>query len=378
MNDIESLWRSHVGDTDKLYDVDFLKVVEDYAPDSIRPLYVVVKQQREVIALLYFQLKFVRLSENLRLSDAEPVSLVKKAIAPMRNAIVKSIQFQTLICGNLLVTGSYGFDQSKKRNADDTFVIVTKAINVLRKKLESEGIQVELLLIKDIFKHQIPVKRNTYKGYTKFKVQPSMIFYVREQWHTMGDYVNGLRSKYRIRAKKAFESGQEIERRILSYNELVEHREWISKLYKNISDQASFNAFLLHPAYFENLKQQLGEHIIFNSYWLNGKMIAFYSVIINQDTLNAHFLGYNPDDNIKYKLYLNMLLEIIGEGIKHKMRKIDFSRTAIEIKSTVGAKPEDLFLFIKHNNPILNKSLETLIGIVNPEHNYIIRSPFKD
>lgn len=376
-NEVASEWIRHSKEDDILFGEAFLKVVERYIPDGIRPIYVRVDKNDGKVIFLYFQLKYVRLSENLRIQDADKVSRVQKAILPLRNAIVKSIQYQTLICGNLLVTGPYGVDFTQVETPEEMFLIVSKAMDVVKNNLEKEGIVVELMLIKDVFEPQIPEKKKNQYGYTKFKVQPKMVFLLRSHWNIMGDYLSELRSKYRVRANKAFELGRALERKILTYEDLVAHRNVIFNLYKNISDQAGFNAFLLQPDYFENLKLALGNSIEFNAYWLDGKIVAFYSVIINHDTLNAHFLGYNPDDNLRYKLYLNMLLDIIGEGIERKMKKIDFSRTAIEIKSTVGAAPEDLYLFVKHANPIMNKSLDALISIINPEYKYMMRHPFK-
>ncbi|MBK7700778.1 MAG: hypothetical protein IPJ39_19635 [Saprospiraceae bacterium] len=54
------------------------------------------------------------------------------------------------------------------------------------------------------------------------------------------------------------------------------------------------------------------------------------------------------------------------------------SRTAIEIKSTVGAVPHEMYLYLKHQNPIINKTVEHILGFVKPSEAYIIRSPFRD
>lgn len=370
-------WSTMSEGKDVLFSYPFLKTVENFAPVGITPFYVVVKQDQEEVAILYFQLKFVKLIENLRLSEQEGATMVQRAVVPLRNAIIKSIQFQTLICGNLLVTGNYGFDKTQYASADDAFLFVTKAMDAIRKKLEKDNIWVDLMVIKDLTEDQRPKSRTLQKGFTKFKVQPKMLFTISEKWATFDDYLADLKSKYRVRANKAIALGKPIRRKILNFDDIILYRTEIYNLYKNISDQAKFNAFLLDRFYFENLKKNLGEDIQFTSYWLDDKMIAFYTSIIYDDTLNAHFLGYDHNENQKHHLYLNILLDIIHEGIARKMRLIDMSRTAIEIKSSVGAIPQDLDLYVKHTNSVINKSLETLITIVNPETNYVYRDPYR-
>ena len=377
ISDIENIWQTHAGGNDVLFETIFLKSVEANIPSGIRPFYVLVKVEGEVIGILYYQLKYVRLSENLRLAEPESLSLVQKAVFPLRNAIVKSLQFQTLICGNLLVTGSYGFNFKNTISVDEQFYIVTKATDNLRNKLEEEGIYVDLILLKDYLKKQLPQQHLLQNGFTRFSVQPKMILYIHTNWNCIEDYLDALKSKYRVRAKKALVKGQGIKRKILNYDEIVQNADIIFNLYKNISDQAGFNAFLLNPLYFKNLKKSLGDKFQITSYWMNDKMIAFYSSIVNHDKLNAHFLGYDPVSNVSHQLYLNILLDIIEEGIGRKVSYIDLSRTAIEIKSSVGAEPSDLYLFVKHANPIINKSMETLLNIVKPDKSYIIRKPFR-
>ena len=73
-----------------------------------------------------------------------------------------------------------------------------------------------------------------------------------------------------------------------------------------------------------------------------------------------------------------MLFDLIREGIDKRVTKVDLSRTAVEIKSTVGAIPHDMYLYLKHNNKLLNRAVETVLGFVKPEEDYIIRSPFRE
>jgi hypothetical protein len=63
-------------------------------------------------------------------------------------------------------------------------------------------------------------------------------------------------------------------------------------------------------------------------------------------------------------------------AIQHKLQLISFGRTALEIKSTVGAYPVDYRAFIRFENKIVN----SLLYHVLPEKSggdWIQRNPFK-
>ena len=91
----------------------------------------------------------------------------------------------------------------------------------------------------------------------------------------------------------------------------------------------------------------------------------------------TYFLGYDASIQREKMLYLNMLYDIIAYSINKGFKEIIFARTALEIKSAVGAKPQEMFGFIKHSNPILNYTLEKLLYCLEPEVVWQERNPFK-
>ena len=64
-------------------------------------------------------------------------------------------------------------------------------------------------------------------------------------------------------------------------------------------------------------------------------------------------------------------------GITHQFKKIIFGRTALEIKSSVGATPTKMTGFIFHNNKILNTFLGKIFRNLEPETVWQQRHPFK-
>jgi hypothetical protein len=72
-----------------------------------------------------------------------------------------------------------------------------------------------------------------------------------------------------------------------------------------------------------------------------------------------------------------MLYDMIMYGINKNFEEIVFARTALEIKSSVGAKPEQLFGLIEHSNPILNRYMYKIFPFLEPEVIWQERNPFK-
>ncbi len=61
-----------------------------------------------------------------------------------------------------------------------------------------------------------------------------------------------------------------------------------------------------------------------------------------------------------------MLYEYIKIAISKKLKTINFGRTASEIKSSVGATPQDLTMYLRHKKSITNRILKLFLQRVQP------------
>jgi len=294
INGVEEAWSVISSAHDIFYGAEFLRCVETYPASGIKPYYGIVRDNNEPVGIIYFQSKSVKLKENLRQSKNDAKSTLSLLSSPIKRAVVNAINFETIICGNLLLTGKYGFYFKDSVPRNDQFNIVRKAIDKLEDYLNNLGIKPGLILVKDFFSQDIPISVENQADYTKFTVQPKMILNLDPKWKTFDDYLEDMKSKYRVRARKAMQKSANITKVVFHDEQIAEHRKTIHKLYKNVSDQADFNAFILHDQYFEKLKDALGDKMTFTTYWIDEKMVAFFTSIKNYDVLDAHFLGYDP------------------------------------------------------------------------------------
>ena len=100
--------------------------------------------------------------------------------------------------------------------------------------------------------------------------------------------------------------------------------------------------------------------------------------MINGDEIEAHFLGYEEEVNKEKQLYMNMLLDIISLGIEIGVHSIIYGRTAMEIKSSVGAEPFHMRFYLQYQNALINPFVPWVYQMLEPEAEWIQRHPFKE
>ena len=72
-----------------------------------------------------------------------------------------------------------------------------------------------------------------------------------------------------------------------------------------------------------------------------------------------------------------MLYDLLEEAVNTNAKKLDLSRTAMAIKSSVGAIPHKLYLYLKVRNNFLNLFTSKGLKYLIPEIEWEQRNPFK-
>jgi hypothetical protein len=228
----------------------------------------------------------------------------------------------------------------------------------------------------DIFK-EIP--DSTYcKKYHAIDTQPSMIMDISPAWGSLKGYLGSLKSKYRIRANKAIEVAKHLERIELDVHEIEAMEHQLHQLYLKVVDDVGFNLFILSEGYFTALKKSLGDNFRLWIYRDKGELISFFTVFEDGYILDAHFLGYDPEVNHKYKLYLNMLLAMIDLASTRGFKQLQLSRTATEIKSSVGADGVPMWAYMRFTRRSINWMLPWLYSFFKPDLDWTPRKPFHE
>ncbi|MCP4439814.1 MAG: GNAT family N-acetyltransferase [Aureispira sp.] len=378
--DIQDIW-DELAPTDNIFlQSPYLRALETHAPEGMQFNYVVFYEDIQPVGIAYTQTFHISVQDSIKDEDEveNPACILKAFMRAIKQWVMKRADFNVLVCGNLLLTGEHGY--SFKEEIDEAKVsdLVQLGIDRLHKILEQKE-KIHIQLFKDYLPETETVQKKLVESsYHKFSIQPSMHMHLPSEWATFDDYLNAMSSKYRVRARRAAKKGKDLVKKELSLEEIQANEERIYELYKSIADGAGFNAFLLHPSYFTALKQNLGENYKLVGYYIGDEMVAFCTSIMNGTELEAHFLGVDGEANRKYQVYLNILYDFVRMGIYHKKESINLARTALEIKSSVGAVPQNMYCYLKHRSSLSSKFIKLVFESFNPKEEWQQRRPFKD
>jgi len=349
----------------------YLQVLEESAPQNMLCFFIALFENQQLVGTAVAQFLDGTQMETFGNRDR----CVK---THFRNYTFKNFSSQILFIGNNMLTGQNAYSFLPSASAVALLKELRKASQTLSKELISRRKKVHLISFKDFAEHELlDFEKAGFSDYYQFEIQPNMVFKIDKNWHSIEEYVNGLTKKYRDQYKRARKKTLDIKKRKLDLNEILLCEEKIYDLYFHVAKNAPFNTFLLSKNHFSSLKRHLEHDFLFYGYFLNGELIGFNTLIKNGAAMDTYFLGYDEKIQREKMLYLNMLYDMIGYSIKKKFKKIVFGRTALEIKSSVGASPEIMFGYIKHNNPIIQWQMPRIFKSLQPKVEWQIRNPFK-
>ena len=376
INEIASEW-DQLGDGSPYSKSTYLHLLENHGPLAYKYYYVLIKENGRVVGGVYCQRKQIDLGKDYRLHTHSDAFSEKLKVAASK-FVFRFVKHEMLICGNVLLTGEYGFSLDANLQKDSDCIIHQALEQVSLHISDNEGVRVNSVLLKDYYIDG-PFKKTSFQHseYYSFEVQPDMVIQFDENWKSYDDYLTAVKSKYRVKFKKVKKNGQALEFRSLTVEEAKKYNSAMYSLYKDTADRATFSLFLLGENYFSKLKEAFENDIKLTGVFLEDKLVAFFTFFKNGTMGDAHFLGYDVKLNSKYQIYFNILLKLIEQGIEEGVPYLNLSRTAIEIKSSVGAVPHGMLVHLKYRRPLINKRFPPYFKKFVPENKWVVRSPFK-
>jgi predicted N-acyltransferase len=367
---LPSLWDT-VAQSNVFLQTPYLSVLERSAPVNMECFYIGIFEGSELIG--------VSLAQYLDLNKLESFGERDKCFkTAIRNFIFKNFASHTLFLGNNMITGQNGYVFSKEIDFECISEILLQSADEITEYFKKKGIKIHLVSFKDFYKNcSVELKKYRFKETYEFNTQPNMIFYLDQNWKSAEDYINALSKKYRDQYKRAHKKIDGIVVKNFSFEEVLLHENTIYDLYHYVAKNAPFNTFFLAKNHFSTLKGQCGNRFQIFGYFLNEKLVGFHTLLLNDETLETYFLGYDETIQKENMLYLNMLYNMTEYGIENGFKRIIFGRTALEIKSSIGAKPVNMSGFIFHNNKLLNRFMGKIFKQLEPELHWQQRHPFK-
>ena len=296
----------------------------------------------------------------------------------LKNYLFRKYSSRILVMGNNMLSGQNAFAVSASANLPDVLQCLSSAADALKANFKTKGIDIHITTFKDFQSTEIEdFKMPAFKDDLRFSVQPNMVLTLGNMWKTEQDYVNAMSKKYRTQFKRCRTKATGIEKRELGLEEIREQEGKLQELYLHVASNASFNTFYLPRHHFSVLKEKLHAAFILVGYFIDDQLIGFKTMISNGEVLDTYFLGYNDSIQKEKMLYLNMLYDMTSHAIHNGFSKIIFGRTALEIKSSIGAKPEEIMGLMKHSNKTINRFLPFFFNYLEPKTTWQERNPFQ-
>lgn len=275
--------------------------------------------------------------------------------------------FKILTVGNTFVSGEHGI--FIKENLDKKKLIKELA-NAVVQYVNSDKIlkkEISAFMLKDFVKKSLFITDELRGyGYNSFNVEPNMVLYIDKNWTNFEDYLQAMKTKFRVKAKKAITQSADLIVKKVTQENSHKFLPKIAELYKSVSASSNFNLGEFNVKTYQTLKENLTDNYIVQVYCLNDNIVGFLSAMINQNSLDAHFVGIDYKYNRQYAVYQRMLYDYITIAINKKLSIINFGRTASEIKSSVGAVPQDLTIYLRHKKTIPNRLLKPFLKRIQP------------
>lgn len=360
---------------DVFLQIQYLQALEDTSPNNIQWFYIGVFNGDALAGIAIVQRVQLYLKDIFRQTKSSCLKTF------FRDQVSKVLKGNILVVGNLMHTGQHGiFFNEAAISQTSFFESIFSALSDIKTIIKlNQNKKIRAIMFKDYFENDTMHNRTFFDSEKLHKVlvQPNMVLAIKPHWLCIEDYISDLNKKYRDRYKRARKKLNSIKSVELSLEDIKNHSEELQVFYLNVSNNAKFNTFILPQNHFYSLKLHLKENFKVYGYYLKDKLVGFYTLILNNKTVETYFLGYDEAHQYPNQLYLNMLYDMLKFGIENRHETVVYARTAMEIKSSIGAKAKPMVVYMKHTNPFLNTILKQVFKLMNPLQDWEKRHPFK-
>jgi hypothetical protein len=378
---LPSDWDRLLGDRQLPMSQAYLVALEQGAPADLGFAYLLFYREGQAVGLASFQLMEFQAGQHLQaLQQPATGDWVRRAWQVLKRGLANRLRAKLIICGAAQFTGPYGFAFDERRVPPSRQAsLLDEGIGLLAERLAAQGWQPDGVLVKDFDQRQLDALQPALaaQGYATCAFQPNMVLPLRPEWTSFEDYLAAMSSKYRVRARRAFKKAAQVACVELDEENIRRHLPQLHELYASVAASSEFNLIDLPTDYFLRLKNALPDEFRLFAYFREQTLIGFFTTLRNGTELEAHFMGFQAAENRERQLYLNMLYEIVRLAIEEeKASKVSFARTAMEIKSSVGAVPEQAYCGIRHFSRPVNRIVPLLVDYLAPPSDWRQRRPF--
>lgn len=287
------------------------------------------------------------------------------------------LRFPLRVMGPVLGSGDHAFRFLPSVSQDQAKQLATSALCSLPIR---NGFAPRAFLIKDFLagdaQERIAGGSAWLRGWTDLEFDPLMRIPVNPDWAELDGYMAELKTKARTKVKRILACSGDCEIEELTADELTLQAPTLIRLYRLIYAEAGFRLGELTEEDLLETKSAWGDNFRISVLKLHGELLGFQCGFLTPHTVEAFFVGFDREQHKELALYQRMLVEFIRWGIASGAKEVVMGRTALDIKSSVGAMPERLSCVVKFRNPILNLLAKAAARFSHPVHPQLKR-PWK-
>jgi hypothetical protein len=362
-------WNSVVKTKNIYLSISYLSALEESLAQDIVFRYLIFynNNAKPVAVAAVNTLKFL----DKGIKDKGQLCEVRNAI---KNHFIKSFDLDVMTCGSPFSSGQNGFAFTDDLTEKEAYESLGLALIELQK---NKNITAQVILLKEFWPESFDSSHHIVThDYKDFMIDVNMVMKIPEDWKCLDDYLASMVTKFRTKAKSAFKKSDALLIRDLDLLDIITHKSTIESLYAAVLDKSPFKFGSLNSDTFVALKRNLKDLFVVKGYFLNDELLGFSSAFICDDIVDANYVGINYELNQTYGIYQRMLYDYVALAIENGCSELRFGRTAEEIKSTIGAEPINMKLYIRHKNKITNKILKSVFAGIKPS-DFELRKPFK-
>ncbi len=349
----------------------YLRAIENAAGEHEQSRYVLMYKNKIPVAAAIFNIVLFTGQDYRSLNDSS------QKLGKLKNAIKDKAKLRVLVCGHTHISGDHGFIYSSDISYEEAYHALADACYQIRRSEKLRG-SIKLQLIKDFYEEAFKTSGHlaVFK-YRQFKVDPNMILKIRAEWSSFDAYLSAMNTKYRKKARSIIKQGIVLERKSLTVAEIESNFDSIQTLYLNVANKAKVRINHFDTSYLLQLKLNLKEDFELTAYYLNSNIVGFSTMIFWGNNCEAHAIGINYNFNSEYAIYQNILYDDVRVAIDRKRGKLILGRTAMEMKSNIGAEPSEMCCYVRHSGPLLNRAFKPIFNYIK-QTEWTQRHPFRE
>ena len=265
----------------------------------------------------------------------------------------RPFQFRTLVAGQGLGTGEHAFRWHSALTTPDRVRFTEQAFEACAKEWGTR-----VWMAKDFGPAlDADLAPHWSRKWQRATFDPLMVTPLDPTWSSREDWMDALRTKARTKVRSILARNADVTlERITDPARLRELGPALIALYDQVYGRASIVMGGLETSDFARLSEQWGDDFLLVTHHHEGRMVGFHCGLHHAapegGTIEAYFVGFDLELNKECALYQQMLIEFIAWGIDCRASRVVMGRTAMEIKSTLGALPVPMSTWVHVTLPL--------------------------